>query len=77
LGQIGDGTTVNRFLPTSINISSIYSKNLNIQFLKLSSLGNYHTCAYFISPFTCFLIEYNDSSVCSGNGKKLKKIIKI
>jgi hypothetical protein len=54
-------------------MSIIYSKYLNNQLGYYLSAGDNHNCAFFISPFTCFLIEFNDSSVCSGNGiKKIK-----
>jgi hypothetical protein len=68
-GQIGDGTSVNRLLPTLINITTFSKKN-NFQHTKLLITGECHTCAFFDSPYTCFLIEFNESSVCSGNGKK-------
>jgi hypothetical protein len=69
-GQIGDGTSgTDRIFPTLINISSIYSKNINFQFTKFLVTGTYHTCAFFLSPFACFKIDNNDSSVCKGNGK--------
>ena len=75
-GQIGDGTTTNRLLPVSIDISSTYLKNLENQFTNFLVVGAYHTCAFFVSPFTCFLIKFNDSNVCSGNGKKIKLFFK-
>jgi alpha-tubulin suppressor-like RCC1 family protein len=40
-GQIGDGTTTNRLLPTSVNnASDLFGKNNIIQI----SSGYYHTC---------------------------------
>jgi hypothetical protein len=35
------------------------------------------TCAIYSSTFRCFLIEFNNSKVCNGNGKKKNKKIKI
>jgi hypothetical protein len=52
-------------------MSSIYSKKLNAQITNFLTVGNFHTCEFFISPFTCFLLEFNDSNVCNGNGKNL------
>jgi alpha-tubulin suppressor-like RCC1 family protein len=39
-GQIGDGTTINRFFPVSINTSGVLSGKKIIQI----TTGDYHTC---------------------------------
>jgi hypothetical protein len=59
---------MNRLLPVSVNNSIIlFEKSI----YKISA-GGYdeygYNCVIYISSFTCFLISYNDSNICSGNG---------
>jgi hypothetical protein len=42
---------------------------LNSKIILQISSGAAFTCAVYTSPFTCFLIFFNDSNACSGNGK--------
>jgi hypothetical protein len=77
-GQIGDGSTTNRYSPVAVdNTTVLFGKFV----YKISTGGYYegslyfgHTCVIYSSPFSCFFVSFNDSSVCNGNGKFKKKI---
>ena len=62
-GQIGDGTKLNRYLPVAVSSVILYNKSVYY-----ISVGSLHTCALYNSILICFLISFNDSRVCSGNG---------
>jgi alpha-tubulin suppressor-like RCC1 family protein len=68
-GQIGDGTTIKRAIAVAVNTTKI----LNGKLIHKIETGGQFTCAIYSSSKSCFFIEFNDSKVCSGNGKKLKK----
>jgi hypothetical protein len=64
-GQIGDGSETDRLFPVAVDNSGILSENL----ISLLSDGFFHTCTIYSPQFSCFCILFNDTSVCSGNGK--------
>jgi hypothetical protein len=70
-GQIGDGSTFARYSPMAVdNTTNLFGKSIS----QISVGGDYSgygfTCSIYSQPFSCFFVEFNDSSVCSGNGKK-------
>jgi hypothetical protein len=64
-GQIGDGTKIDKIFPVAVNKTSFYGNYV----YKLSSFDT-HTCVIHSPKKSCFLILYDDLSVCNGHGKK-------
>jgi hypothetical protein len=56
---------INSVLPVAVDNSGILSGKSMIYL----STGIQHTCVIYSKIILCFYIQFNDTSVCRGNGK--------